>query len=455
MNHRAAALVLFAIVSLSLAGSRARGQAAVAEAPSKLALPAADAAAPGVGPIRQEPWFRDLWLKRRSEFADRRDDEHGALAFFGDSITQGWGDDFQGDFKGVKVANRGISGDTTKGLLMRVDDDVLALDPAGVVLLIGTNDVELGVSPQDIAGNIKLLLDKIVAHDPDTSVIICQVMPTSAKKKRPTDKIQAVNREVAAVAKAFDNVTVLDTYTLFANAAGEAKPEEFPDLLHPNAAGYAKWRAALQPLLATLGFVETDPEEFTPEPGFESLYNGRDLTGWGFRPTTDEDRAAIANWKRADPNMPPWPIVEVAQSFDGKTESPDRRFRAIHDRIVSTTPSEGRRVQKLLTMADFPGDFTLRLQFRATPNADSGVYLRGKQLQCRDYPLAGPYKDLKNYKPQDWNDMEVIVRGNTAHCTVNGEVVEDAYELPDTGPIGVEGDRGQMEYRHIRIKRGA
>jgi hypothetical protein len=30
-------------------------------------------------------------------------------------------------------------------------------------------------------------------------------------------------------------------------------------------------------------------------------------------------------------------------------------------------------------------------------------------------------------------------------------VLEAAYELPNTGPIGVEGDRGQMEYRHIRI----
>jgi hypothetical protein len=207
------------------------------------------------------------------------------------------------------------------------------------------------------------------------------------------------------------------------------------------------------PLLATHGLAETEPDDFKPEPGFEMLFNGRELTGWGYRPTTEEDRASIAGWKKADPNMPPWPIVETAESFDGKAASPDGRFRAINGRIVVTTPVEGRKIQKLLTTADFPGNFTLRLEFRATPNADSGVYLRGKQLQCRDYPLAGPYKDLEKYEPQQWNEMEVVVSGNTARCTVNDEVIEAAYELPETGPIGFEGDRGQMEYRRIRLKK--
>ena len=40
---------------------------------------------------------------------------------------------------------------------------------------------------------------------------------------------------------------MLDTWTLFADADGDAKKEEFPDLLHPNAVGYAKWKLALRP----------------------------------------------------------------------------------------------------------------------------------------------------------------------------------------------------------------
>jgi hypothetical protein len=94
----------------------------------------------------------------------------------------------------------------------------------------------------------------------------------------------------------------------------------------------------------------------------------------------------------------------------------------------------------------------LKLEFRAAVNADSGLFLRKPQLQIRDYLVAGPYKQLKQYKPQDWNQVEVTVKDGVAHCVCNGEVLEDALKLPDTGPIGLEGDRGQMEYRRLRIR---
>ena len=94
----------------------------------------------------------------------------------------------------------------------------------------------------------------------------------------------------------------------------------------------------------------------------------------------------------------------------------------------------------------------LKLEFRATPNADSGVFIRQPQLQCRDYPLAGPYTNLTKYKPQDWNEMIVAVTNNVGYCTCNGEVLKAAMKIPATGPIGLEGDRGQMEYRRIRLQ---
>ena len=61
----------------------------------------------------------------------------------------------------------------------------------------------------------------------------------------------------------------------------------------------------------------------------------------------------------------------------------------INGRLVVTTPPEGRKIQQLWTTREFPEDFMLKLEFRATPNADSGVYVRGPQLQCRDYASPG------------------------------------------------------------------
>lgn len=409
---------------------------------------------PGVGPIRTEdPKFHKLWNERRTHFAELKPEQMGAVVFFGDSITQGWKDDFRKNFPSVKTANRGISGDTTRGLIARIEEDVLAHDPRAIVMLIGTNDIGRGVSPADIAGNMKIILDKIAAHDPKTPVILCAVMPSSASKDRPADKIRELNQRVAEIAQDYKNVTIVDTYTLFANKEGDAPADLFPDLLHPNDAGYKKWTAALLPLFATLGIVDTEPDTFKPEDGFELLFNGHDLTGWGYRPTGAADRAMVKKWVASGKLSPAYPIVDEAVNFDGKSASADGRYRAINGRLVVTTPSEGRSIQQLATTRDFSGDFTLKLDFRATPNADSGVFIRGKQLQCRDYPLAGPYKDLKNYKPGDWNELEVKVVGNKAHCTCNGEVIEAAYELPEKGPIGLEGDRGQMEYRRIRISR--
>ncbi len=419
---------------------------------SRLAIPATDDGLPGAGPIRRYDWFKDLWIERRSTWAARVAQDQKALIFLGDSITQGWGDDMGKSFPGVKVANRGISGDTTRGVLIRLEQDVLAMQPSGVVILIGTNDLEEGADPETIAANLKLILAKLKTHNAKMPIILCEVFPSSDSKKRPADKIKKVNQLYAAAVKGDAQITLIETWLLFAKPQGDAKSEEFPDLLHPNQAGYAKWAAALRPILATLGFLETEADDFTPEPGFVSVFNGRDLTGWGYRPTSEADIQNAKRWQASDPNAAAWPIVTSAVTFDGKTASDDGRYLAKNGRLIVTTPPEGRKIQTLWTTREFPKDFILKLEFRATPNADSGIFLRRPQLQCRDYLLAGPYKQLKQYKPQDWNEIVVTVKGGEAHATCNGEVLEAAMKLPATGPIGLEGDRGQMEYRHIRVR---
>lgn len=393
-------------------------------------LPTTDEGLPGAGPIRRYDWFQNLWKQRRGLWAQQVEKDQQAVVFLGDSITQGWGENAGGRFSGMKFANRGISGDTTRGMLIRLKSDVLALHPSAVVILMGTNDLEEGAEPETIAANFALIIQALKEHNAKMPIVVCKMFPSSQTKKRPADKIKKTNELFFAAVKGDPQVTVIDTWTLFADPMGDAQPALFPDLLHLNDAGYAAWARSLTPVLATLGLMETDDDKFDLEPGAISLFNGRDLTGWGFRDQKTQDKQ---------------------ESFDGKTASSDGRYVALHGRLVVTTPPEGNRVQQMWTTREFPKNFTLKLEFRATPNADSGVFIRRPQLQCRDYPLAGPYKELKNYKPQDWNELVVVVKGGVAHCTCNGEVLEAEYKLPETGPIGLEGDRGQMEYRRIRV----
>lgn len=418
----------------------------------RFAIPPTDEGLPGAGPIRRYDWFQQLWRERRSAWAREVDQDQHAVVFLGDSITQGWGGGLGPAFPGVKVANRGISGDTTRGVLLRLQEDVLSLNPTAVVLLIGTNDLEEGATPEVIVGNLRLILAALEGHDPRMPIVLCQVFPSSATKKRPAEQIKAVNALYLAAVKNDPRIIYLETWPLFADAAGDAIASEFPDLLHPNEVGYSKWAAALRPIFATLGFSETTPDPAWPEQGFTPLFDGRDLTGWGYRPTTEADKASARSWQASDPSAAAWPFVTAPVAFAGLKATPDGRFAAIGGRLVVTTPPEYRKIQQLWTTREFPEDFVLKLEFRATPNADSGLYLRGPQLQVRDYALAGPYKELKRYKPQDWNTLEVTVRGTEARATCNGELLEAALAVPESGPIGLEGDRGQMEYRRIQIK---
>lgn len=449
--------VILALVVVS-AGAAVRLHPAFAQSTTADAftLPATDAGLRGSGPLRRHDWFQNVWRQRRSGWAGRVQQDQGAVVFLGDSITQGWEKTLSSTFPGMKIANRGIDGDTSRGVLLRLADDVLALKPRAVVLLIGTNDLEEGARPETVASDVTLILGDLKQHNPKMPIVLCQIFPSSSSMRRPAESIRAANALMLEAVKGDPQVIPLDTYRLFADAGGDAPKAEFPDLLHPNDAGYTRWASALRPVFATLGLLETTPEPFTVEAGFESLFDGRTLTGWGYRPTTDADKEAARKWQASDPkNAAVWPIVTAPTDFKGLTASPDGRFRAINGRLVATAPAEGRKIQQLYTTREFGEDFTLKLEFRATPNADSGVYVRGPQLQVRDYRLAGPFNNLTRYKPQDWNELVVTVTGGVATATCNGEPLEVELKVPASGPIGVEGDRGQMEYRRIRISRPA
>jgi lysophospholipase L1-like esterase len=445
------------LLSLALAPcfqAHALAQAAIAPAVvDRFEIPDNDDGLPGMGPLRRYTWFRNLWRDKRTKWATEVQQDRGAVVLLGDSITQGWNDRLPAAFPGMKVANRGISGDTTRGVLLRLKDDVLALDPKAVVLLIGTNDLEEGARPDIVESNMRLILTALRDHNPAMPVVLCQVFPSSAKMKRPSPLIKDVNARLLALVKNDPQVIPVDTWRLWADKDGDAPIGEFPDLLHLNDAGYARWAAALRPVLESLGLFSPALQSFTVEAGFEPLFNGRDLTGWGYRATTEQEKVVAAKWQASDPNAAAWPFVAEPVSFDGQAASVDGRWRVVGDHIAAITPADYRRVSQLWTTKSFEGDFVLKLEFRATAYADGGVFLRGPQLQVRDYRLSGPYTTLASYKPQDWNELVITVRGETAEVTCNGEVIEKAFKVPASGGIGLEADRGQMEYRRIRLSR--
>jgi hypothetical protein len=121
--------------------------------------------------------------------------------------------------------------------------------------------------------------------------------------KRPSGKIKKVNQLYAAAVKGDSQVTWWKTWPLFADAQGDAVAKEFPDLLHPNQAGYEKWAAAtpagLRPRWTCWKPTITNSHQNRASARF---FNGRDLTGWGYHPTSESDRQSARKWQATDSN---------------------------------------------------------------------------------------------------------------------------------------------------------
>ena len=203
-------------------------------------------------PGRTSSWsgFRAKNVERRSLFAARRTLDQDAIVFVGDSITEGW-KTLEQDFAdiGVKVANRGIGGDTTPNLIYRLEEDVLSLHPRALVILIGTNDLGEHTTPAQIADNLRELHRRIRAEYPKIPIAWCQVMPRKGDDTYP-ERIRDLNTRIAELVKSDPDVTLVDTFSPLALADGSSKPENYvPDRLHLNPAGYQTWRAAVHPVV--------------------------------------------------------------------------------------------------------------------------------------------------------------------------------------------------------------
>ena len=107
------------------------------------------------------------------------------IVFLGNSITDGceWAE----LFNNRHIKNRGISADRSGWLLDRLDPIVNG-HPKKLFLMIGTNDLAAGVSPEEVAANIGKLLDRFAEESPWTKIYVQSILPvngvdTKAKAK--------------------------------------------------------------------------------------------------------------------------------------------------------------------------------------------------------------------------------------------------------------------------------
>lgn len=164
----------------------------------------------------------------------------GQTVIAGDSITEIFNMELFDSYievTGLKVYNRGISGDTSDRLLERFDDNVLSASPRNIVLLIGTNDLTIKADVDYVLGNIKSIVEMSKSKLPDVNFVVQAVYPVEYKQKSKNAKIIELNSKIEQYCKA-EGVAFADTYTPLLDDNGGFNKAYTYDGLHPNARGF-------------------------------------------------------------------------------------------------------------------------------------------------------------------------------------------------------------------------
>jgi lysophospholipase L1-like esterase len=164
------------------------------------------------------------------------------VVFFGNSITEGWAPHFAAMFPGRPYIGRGISGQTTPQMLIRFRQDVVALKPAVVVILAGTNDIAGNTGPSTqamIADNLMGMAELAKANG--IRVVLSSVLPVSDYPWKPGlepgPKIVALNNWMREYA-ASHGATYLDYHSAMVNEKLGLNADLAADGVHPTEKGY-------------------------------------------------------------------------------------------------------------------------------------------------------------------------------------------------------------------------
>jgi lysophospholipase L1-like esterase len=177
----------------------------------------------------------------------------GGIVFVGDSITQ----EFQIHefFPNQLMYNRGIGGDTTQGLLTRLEESVYGLKPKMVVLQMGTNDFPvLKLSPEQSLKNLQLVVHQLLTAQPTLKIVLASVYPIheptlNFKRKVEEHRTNARLRVINVGIKDIPGIQFVNIFDLLLDSQGQLNMNFSRDGLHLNAKGYEVVASAIAPYI--------------------------------------------------------------------------------------------------------------------------------------------------------------------------------------------------------------
>ena len=218
-------------------------------------------------PVTQaRDWRLYDWAERHAACVSLMKSRQPEIVMLGDSITHFWGGDPSGStvagrrtgveqwdrfFAGRRVVNLGYGWDRTENVLWRLThgefDDV---SPKVVVVMIGTNNMDLNTVDEIVAG-ITGICSILRSKSPTTRILLLGIFPRGPSPDATRAKVDAVNERIAKL-NGHDGVTYLDIGHVFLEPDGSISKDVLYDFLHPSALGYARWSTAMKPTLDRL-----------------------------------------------------------------------------------------------------------------------------------------------------------------------------------------------------------
>lgn len=185
---------------------------------------------------------RNAYLKELKPFKS-------PVVFLGNSITEGGGC-WNELFGNPNIVNRGISGDNCWGVYARLDD-VLAMNPKKIILLIGINDISKSLPVSVIASKYEQIVKKIVTHKPKVKLYVESVLPFNEQKLKyerlrgKSDSVNVLNASIQKIAKKY-NIEYIDINSEFSEEHNKLFTDFTNDGLHLNYKGYLHWRKVFE-----------------------------------------------------------------------------------------------------------------------------------------------------------------------------------------------------------------
>ncbi|MDR3263056.1 MAG: GDSL-type esterase/lipase family protein [Clostridiales bacterium] len=191
--------------------------------------------------IKNNRFDYDAYYARRCAVFEEENKsfESGQIVFIGDSITEGYDLAHYYDLP-LKVYNRGIGGDTTKGVIDRLKLSLYAIKPSVVVVLIGINDLNANKSAEYVLDNYRSILENVKQNLPEAEVFVQSVYPVrdiEYRIEKSTDAILKVNSELKPLAQSF-GYTYIELFGILEDGEKHLKKNYSKDGLHPNAVAY-------------------------------------------------------------------------------------------------------------------------------------------------------------------------------------------------------------------------